>query len=39
MSLSEVQKESIAAAAMHPKRLQYWLDQGWSEEWDKYFEG
>lgn len=37
MFLSEEQKESIAAAAMHPSRLQRWLDRGWEDAWDDYF--
>jgi hypothetical protein len=37
MRLSEDQKESIAAAAMHPSRLEKWLARGWEDEWDKYF--
>ena len=37
MQLCEEQKESIAAAAMHPSRLQTWLEKGWEEEWEKYF--
>lgn len=37
MALTEDQKESIAAAAMHPSRLQKWLDRGWEEEWEQYF--
>ena len=37
MCLTEDQKESIAAAAMHPSRLEKWLAKGWEEEWDNYF--
>ena len=37
MFLSEEQKESIAASAMHPSRLQKWLDRGWEDEWEDYF--
>jgi hypothetical protein len=37
LHLSEDQKESIAAAAMHPSRLQRWLDRGWEDDWDDYF--
>lgn len=37
MYLSDDQKESIAAAAMHPSRLQKWLDRGWEEDWFDYF--
>lgn len=37
MHLSEDQKESIAAASMHPSRLQRWLDRGWEDDWDDYF--
>jgi hypothetical protein len=37
MRLTEEQKESIAAAAMHPSRLEKWLARGWEDEWDKYF--
>lgn len=37
MHLSEEQKESIAMGAMHPSRLQKWLDRGWEEEWFDYF--
>ena len=37
MQLSEDQKESIAAAAMHPSRLEKWLAKGWEEEWNDYF--
>lgn len=38
MKLSEEQKESIAAAAMHPDRLRKWLERGWEDDWDRYFE-
>lgn len=37
MCLTEEQKESIAAASMHPSRLQKWLDRGWEDDWDDYF--
>jgi hypothetical protein len=37
MRLSEEQKESIAAGAMHPSRLGRWLDRGWEDDWDDYF--
>jgi hypothetical protein len=37
MRLTEDLKQAIVAAAMHPSRLQTWLDKGWEEEWYAYF--
>lgn len=37
MFLSDEQKESIAAAATHPERLEHWLSKGWDAEWDHVF--
>lgn len=37
MFLTPEQKESIVAKALHPDRLNKWLDRGWEDEWDHTF--
>ena len=37
MFLSDEQKESIAAGATRPERLELWLSNGWDAEWEHVF--
>jgi len=37
MRIPDELKESIAARALHPSRLEKWLEKGWEEEWYQYF--
>jgi hypothetical protein len=37
MRLNDELKQEIVAGAMRPKRLKFWLEQGWEDEWYAYF--